>query len=309
MTIVELFSFSVEKLLVWISKFNPDRILSAICRAGRSVWNAWRRFFFGINFDKHIWAMEQFMPRMPFYSEQMESVSERLQSDISELSLEDCLEHDFQQLEFYREDVWGEDTPTGAGSQAGNCSDAAVGPTIPEADEEEGPFYGPESRPMTEEEEAAIMDNPHPNTSGLTGLETSDDDTPYLRKQEVRKAYNKKNARNQRTRVKKGYMTAAIKAMSNRLRARHMITDDSMSVVDEAAMRASAGDICASLKINECHTLALIQAAAYLSLVPDSKAIDALKLAYNPQAAHRRSFVSVLRNSTYFGHFSSLEDF
>lgn len=304
---IELLFFSIEELLVWISKFNPDRILDAICRAGRDVWNAWRRFFFGINFDKHEWALNAFMPSMPKYTEKMESAYERILSETVPIGLEDCLEHDFQESEWYREDVF-DDSEESSPEQVVPVELAPRGfGSLEEPVEEPEPVYGPHPRHMYEdlsdEEFDRLMDLPHPTTSHIEVDSAAAESICKQRK------YNKKNARNQRTKVKPGFIKLAVDALVARLRVRHNITDQGMNAIDEAAMRASASDICASLKINEHHTNTLVHAAAYIALTPDERSIDAVKLAYNPTASARRTLVSTLRKTIWCGGFKSLEDF
>nr|QXV86633.1 replicase-associated protein [Tombusviridae sp.] len=109
MAILDMFLFDVDKLLVWVSKFNPTRVLTAICRAGVDMWNHFRKWFFGLNFDHHEWAVQAFMPLMPQFTFDMEDVIKRQTSDNTELKLEDCLELDMATEQYYNEELYKED--------------------------------------------------------------------------------------------------------------------------------------------------------------------------------------------------------
>lgn len=320
--VIDIFAFNIEKLLVWIGKFNPDRILDAICRAGRDVWNAWRKFFFGLDFDKHVYVLNMFLPRMPRFTERMESVYERVLSEDVPMSLEDCLEHDIEVQPWYRRDIYGEEKGEDGKPvrRMVPCREEVSGTSEPvpaelaprgfgafddEDIEEPALVYGPHEEGMydalSEEEFDKILDVPFPTTPDVNVA---------LAKQKCEElAYNRKEAREQRTRVRPGYMKKAIEAVVAHLRVNHNIMDQGMNVVDEAAMRVSATDLCVKYKLNTGCTLAIVQSASYLALVPDEKSIDAVKLAYNPQASGRRTLISTLRKTIWAGDFKSLEDF
>lgn len=121
--------------------------------------------------------------------------------------------------------------------------------------------------------------------------------------------FEKKAVRRQTKKIKKGHVEAAIAAVEAKIRNRHMIYGEDMGLVDEAAVRATAGDICGELKINEHHSKLLIYSAAYRAMTPDHDSINAVKLAYNPKSAARRTLVSTIRDNKSFGGFKSLEDF
>ncbi|AAA47455.1 ORF1 [Sweet clover necrotic mosaic virus] len=228
--------FDVDKLLVWVSKFNPGKILSSICNLGVDCWNRFRKWFFGLNFDAHMWAVDAFMLLMPFYTEQMERVVDDFCSETQESKLEDCLELDPSVNEFFDEEVYKRD--------------------------EEG-----------------VM------------------------------VLQRTSSRKHIKRVRAGMMQAAIKAVEKRITNRHTIFGDDMGKVDEAAVRATASDICGEFKINEHHTNVLVYAAAYLAMTPDQRSIDSVKLAYNPKSQARRTLVTAVRENKAVAGFKSLEDF
>lgn len=236
MAVLDFFLFDVDKLLVWVSKFNPTRILSAICKAGVEVWNHFRKWFFGLNFDKHEWAIDAFMPILPQFTSDMEEVVRRQTAENRAVRLEECLELDLATEEYDNEQIWEES--------------------------EDG----------------------------------------------VRRMVLK-NARRQVKKIKAGMVEAAIAAVEARIRNRHMIYGDDMNIIDEAAVRATALDICGEFKINEHCTKTLIYAAAYRAMTPDQASVDAVKMAYNPKSQARRTLVSVVRKNVSFGGFKSLEDF
>nr|UZP17200.1 RNA-dependent RNA polymerase [Carnation ringspot virus]UZP17204.1 RNA-dependent RNA polymerase [Carnation ringspot virus] len=236
MAIFELFSFDIDKLLVWVSKFSPGKILSAICRLGLDSWNNFRKWFFGLNFDKHEWAVDHFMPLMPRFSSDMDEVAKRIVTPKSKPKLEDCLEIDTAVEEYFNEECF------------------------------------------------------EPQEDGSMKLK-------------------RVAARRQIKRVRSGMIEDAISAVEARIRNRHMIMGDDMGLVDEAAVRATAMDICGEYKINEHHTRCIIYAAAYRAMTPDQESIDATKMAYNPKSQARRDLVSILRKNISFGGFKSLEDF
>lgn len=237
MAIMEFALFDVDKLLVWISKFSPSRILTAVCKAGQDAWNSFRKWFFGLDFDAHEWAVDHFMPLIPDYTERMEQLNLGEKASINKVKkLEDCLEFDKAVEEYYNEETQQTD-------ENGNVT--------------------------------------------------------WLRAP----------ARRQIKKIKEGHVQDAIAAVEARIRNRHMIYGDDISLVDEAAVRATAIDICGEMKINEHHSKVLIYAAAYRAMTPDQDSLDAVKMAYNPKSQARRSLVTAVRKNISFGGFKSLEDF
>lgn len=229
--------FTIDRFLVWVSKFSPSKILDTICNQGVKLWNKFRMWFFGINFDAHEWALDMFMPLMPAATERMERrVADEMVAEVESEKLEDCLEIDECVQEYYNEDV---------------------------------------------------------NRVDEKGVVTTD----------------KKAQRRQIKKIKNGCVEKAIRCVTRRIRNRHMIYGDDMGKIDEAAVRATANDICGEFRINETHTTVLVYSASYLALTPDQKSIDAVKLAYNPKSKARRTLVSTLRESTSWPCFKGLEDF
>jgi hypothetical protein len=344
MAIIDIFTFNIDNLLVWLSKFNPERILRAICNAGKSVWDAWRCFFFGINFNKHEWALDAFMPYIPSYTEQMEDVYSRITADVLEEPIEDLLELDFEVEEYFQRDVLpkkkkgeeedgpmasgrsrGEDDVQGEASASPSGQYGPGGNTYGLPEEEFEPVEAPpevgtsgqecSDDPVMAEAYDKVMDIPHPNDDVYTGF-GSFEQLPVGPKGRIERnpmaffpKYDKKEARQQRKRVRAGRMGDASNAIAKIIRTRHSIPDGNFSQIDEVAYRNTAQSICQELQINSQDTHKLVWSASAIAARPGQGEIDSIMLTHAPSARNARDYISIVRNRVHFAGFVPPQDF
>nr|UUW21080.1 MAG: hypothetical protein [Guiyang Paspalum paspaloides tombus-like virus 2] len=97
--------------------------------------------------------------------------------------------------------------------------------------------------------------------------------------------------------VRPGQSLSLIRAAVDMIRCRHMVPDSSFTRVDEAAIRATALDFCASFNMDVKTTRIVVSGVMGICCVPDPEDIHNLKVAYHPTAIQMRDLVTDLRGS------------